>query len=132
LVSFRRPKIVQEPKKEEQAPQIDEQQPTEQKTENQSEQSTSNSNDATKNQQNVNNNKPNIEITEKTLINECLDSFFKSNITKWNLHHHRAYGIATSLYENNPVTKTTVGDPIGNKFIFFILFINIFLILFDL
>lgn len=65
---------------------------------------------------NVTNNKTNREITEKTLIDECLDSFFKSGITKWNIHHPKAYGIACSLYENNPVTKATVGDPIADVY----------------
>jgi hypothetical protein len=123
--------MVQEPKKEELAPKIvengdkplNEQQQTEQKVESSNEKPNSNSNDIKQDQQNQqNNNKPSIEITEKTLINECLDSFFKSNITKWNLHHHRAYGIATSLYENNPVTKATVGDPIGNILSCFFIF----------
>jgi hypothetical protein len=58
----------------------------------------------------------NVEITEKTLIDECLDSFFKSGITKWNLHHHRAYGIACSLYEINPLTLATVGEPIADTY----------------
>ena len=53
---------------------------------------------------------------ERNLYTECCDSFVKSNIYKWNLFHHRAYGIACSLYENNPVTNSTVGDPIADTY----------------
>ena len=53
---------------------------------------------------------------EQNLKNECWDSFYKCNINKWNIHHHKAYGIACSLYENNLVSKTTVGDPIADVF----------------
>ena len=55
-------------------------------------------------------------INERNLINECWDSFARCGIVKWNMHHHRSYGIAISLYENNPVTNTTVGDPIADVY----------------
>lgn len=44
------------------------------------------------------------------------ESLEKSGIDKFNVYHHRAYGIACSLYENNPNTSTTVGDPIADVF----------------
>ncbi len=53
---------------------------------------------------------------ERTLLTECCDSFIKAGITKWNLRHHRSYGIACSLYECNPVTNSTVGDPIADTY----------------
>ena len=56
------------------------------------------------------------QILERNLINECLDSFAKCGIKKWNLYHHRSYGIACSLYENNPVTNQTVGEPIADTY----------------
>lgn len=65
--------------------------------------------------QSVNKPTPN-KITEQTLINECWDSFSRSRILKWNIHHRNTYGIACSLYENNLITKTTVGDPIADVF----------------
>lgn len=49
-------------------------------------------------------------------VADCLDSFKNQGIDKFNLHHHRAYGIACSLYEINPITNTTVGDPIADVF----------------
>lgn len=55
-------------------------------------------------------------ITEQTLINECWDSFSRSKILKWNVPHHTTFGVACSLYENNLITKTTVGDPIADVF----------------
>ena len=55
-------------------------------------------------------------INERNLINECWDSFARCGIVKWNMHHHRSYGIAISLYENNPVSNTTVGDPIADVY----------------
>jgi hypothetical protein len=57
-----------------------------------------------------------IKVDERQLIYDCWDSFHKSGITKWNLCHHRAYGIACSLYENNPVANYTVGDPIADVY----------------
>jgi hypothetical protein len=53
---------------------------------------------------------------EKSHLIECCDSFIKAGINKWNVFHHKAYGIACSLYENNPVTNTTVGDPIADSY----------------
>lgn len=47
---------------------------------------------------------------------DCWDSLEKSGIERFNLYHHRAYGIACSLYENNPNTNTTVGDPVADVF----------------
>jgi serine/threonine protein phosphatase PrpC len=47
---------------------------------------------------------------------DCYDSFEKCDILEWNLRHHRSYGIACSLYENNLVTNTTVGDPVADSF----------------
>jgi hypothetical protein len=57
-----------------------------------------------------------VKVDERQLIYDCWDSFHKSGIAKWNLCHHRAYGIACSLYENNPVANYTVGDPIADVF----------------
>ncbi len=53
---------------------------------------------------------------EKSYFFECCDSFIKAGINRWNVFHHRAYGIACSLYENNPVTNLTVGDPIADTY----------------
>ena len=53
---------------------------------------------------------------ERSLYTECCDSFIKAGITRWNLKHHRSYGIACSLYECNPVTNSTVGDPIADTY----------------
>lgn len=59
----------------------------------------------------------NHPIEQQTPENtECWDSFQKSGIQKWNLYNHRAYGIACSLYENNPITNTTVGEPIADVY----------------
>lgn len=59
----------------------------------------------------------NISSTQAALLaNDCWDSLEKSGISKFNSYHHRAYGIACSLYENNPNTNTTVGDPIADVF----------------
>jgi hypothetical protein len=54
--------------------------------------------------------------TEAQLALECYDSLEKSGVKKFNVYHHRAYGIACSLYENNPNTNSTVGDPIADVF----------------
>lgn len=53
---------------------------------------------------------------ERKLVYDCWDSFHKLGIQKWNLSHHRAYGIACSLYENNLVANYTVGDPVADCF----------------
>jgi serine/threonine protein phosphatase PrpC len=59
---------------------------------------------------------PQPVTTERNLVTECCDSFIKSGITKWNLKHHKSYGIACSLYESNPITNMTVGDPIADTY----------------
>ena len=53
---------------------------------------------------------------ERELVDDCWDSLHKCRVTKWNVCHHRAYGIACSLYENNPVANYTVGDPIADVY----------------
>jgi hypothetical protein len=53
---------------------------------------------------------------ERQLISECWDSFAKCDLNKWNQYHHKSYGIACSLYENNLVNNTTVGDPIADVY----------------
>ena len=51
---------------------------------------------------------------------QTTDDYFESLIANesinWSKSHHRAYGISTSLYESNPVTKQTVGDPIADTY----------------
>jgi serine/threonine protein phosphatase PrpC len=59
---------------------------------------------------------PEPQPDERQLMLDCSDSFHKSGIQKWNLCHHKAYGIACSLYENNPVANYTVGDPIADVY----------------
>lgn len=67
-------------------------------------------------------NPPPVEQTDSTATSErnstteCCDSFIKAGINRWNLKHHRAYGLACSLYEYNPVTNSTVGDPIADTY----------------
>ncbi len=61
-------------------------------------------------------NQINTQTDERQLIYDCWDSFQKCGITKWNLCHHRAYGIACSLYENNLIANYTVGDPIADTY----------------
>lgn len=53
----------------------------------------------------------------------CCSKRNKKNIlagipsNKWSHHgHYRAYGMSTSLYECNPVTKTISGDPVADVF----------------
>lgn len=53
---------------------------------------------------------------EKKLTHECWDSFHKLGISKLNSFHHKSYGIACSLYENNLSNNTTVGDPIADVY----------------
>ncbi|RNA45124.1 hypothetical protein BpHYR1_033034 [Brachionus plicatilis] len=53
---------------------------------------------------------------EKKMLHECWDSFHKMGITKFNSYHHKSYGIACSLYENNLTNNTTVGDPIADVY----------------
>lgn len=53
---------------------------------------------------------------EKKLVYECWDSFHKLGIKKFNSFHHKSYGIACSLYENNLTNNTTVGDPIADVY----------------
>ena len=48
--------------------------------------------------------------------NDYFESLLANNSINWTKSHHRAYGISTSLYESNPVTKQTVGEPIADTF----------------
>lgn len=54
--------------------------------------------------------KPNAETTRECFesLNETISIPFKK--------HHRAYGISTSLYETNPNTKQSVGEPIADTY----------------
>lgn len=54
--------------------------------------------------------------TKQIAVSECWDSFAKAGINRWTHHHHKSYGIALSLYENNLATNTTVGDPIADTY----------------
>lgn len=47
---------------------------------------------------------------------ECLESLIRKGLLTWPKKHHKAYGISTSLYEYNPITKQTVGEPIADTF----------------
>lgn len=53
---------------------------------------------------------------EKKLVYERWDSFHKLGIKDFNVYHHKSYGIACSLYENNLSNNTTVGDPIADVY----------------
>lgn len=59
-------------------------------------------------------------LTNTTCIQNTNSDYFESlianNLIQWTKSHHRAYGISTSLYESNPVTKQTVGEPIADTF----------------
>jgi hypothetical protein len=50
------------------------------------------------------------------LTNDYFESLTANNLINWTKTHHKAYGISTSLYESNPVTKATVGEPIADSF----------------
>ncbi|CAF0905029.1 unnamed protein product [Brachionus calyciflorus] len=55
-------------------------------------------------------------LDDKKIISECYESFHKLGINQWKNYHHRSYGIACSLYENNITNNTTVGDPIADVY----------------